>query len=1242
MLIFVVMTNFLPLLTLVLILSEISISTDAKAQEQWLQSPERGKEFIENKGQFDQYACEQSGPIRYALDEGTTKILFGEKGIVYYFLNSNKVPKSERAEQKKQINAHADLEQDSWAYISGKYLFESDRVWMTWNHASTPTIETAEKSTAYHSYTFRDNHEYKNISYVPAFKQLTYHELYPGIDMYINIHEDGGYKYTYQIKPGADLSLIESIYSRDITIKDGTVHIPTRFGDIIDHNPLAFYTASQEQIPIVFHSKNTRQIQFSIGDYQHNAEITIDPWVQTPNFNTSWKCIWECERDATGNVYVIGGIEPMQVLKYNAAGTLQWTYNTPYDTSSVWLGTFATDDAGNCYVTAGSTAQIQKINTSAVLQWNNTSPGGLLSSYEFWSISFNCDQSKLIVGGTGGSGLQLLASVFDIDVNSGNILSTQNYTQGQVFSIPPSIEEVRSICSSPNGKFYFLTQDTIGAFNQNLSLCSSGSSLIFKNSSTYNFGYKCENYRFDNSGICAIKANNQFLYTQNGTSVHKRNLADGSIILSAPIPGGGNSPALGENSANNSGIDIDDCGNIYVGSQNGVSKFDANLNLIASYPTSFNVYDVHVNSGGELIAAGSTGNSSSGNRTGYIQSINVSACGVLTVNCCDASICPAPNLCSTSASVQLTAATAGGTWSGPGVSSGGLFNPSLAGVGTHTIIYTLPCGADSIQMIISPCQDLTACLEPDGTVTVSNGIAPYSWSYFQPATSTPITNEAECTACGYTWFFGTCLNGFFPATSCDTPEQWVVFSTQTNASIPNGITEFQITDNAATTTLFNIGNLQPCTVCPTIAIDTLNLTNCSCTGDNDGAISIIAIGGTAPYAYSWSSGNSGSQISNLTAGDYTVTITDANSCTGSYTISITEPANTPLPDIQFNITDTLLCLTDSTVVSNSNIETGVTYSWSFGNNPPINNVNTITIQASDLGLGSHILSLSGTNSCGNASVTQVITVIDCTIPPPVANFTVSADSICIGDCVSFNNFSTYENGATFSWSFENGTPWLSSALDPGSVCFAIQGIAIVKLVVTNPDGQKDSLSLSLFIDDCQTPPLAKFSTAEDVICSGECVRISNESSASINATYEWTFDGATPSSHSGVTPPDICYELDGTYSILLIVSDTGGIDTAVTSITVNYCIDIPNAFSPNSDGLNDVFHVISSGAFSNVDLKIYNRWGQLIFESAGVNNGWDGTFKGIPANVGVYVYTVTVRLANGETFIKNGNVTLLR
>ena len=89
---------------------------------------------------------------------------------------------------------------------------------------------------------------------------------------------------------------------------------------------------------------------------------------------------------------------PMQILKYNAAGTLQWTYNTPYDTSNVWLGTFAVDNLGNSYVTAGSTAQIQKVNSAGTLVWNNASPGGGFASLEFWTISFNCDQTKLVVG----------------------------------------------------------------------------------------------------------------------------------------------------------------------------------------------------------------------------------------------------------------------------------------------------------------------------------------------------------------------------------------------------------------------------------------------------------------------------------------------------------------------------------------------------------------------------------------------------------------------------------------------------------------------------------------------------------------------------------------------------------------------------------------------------------------------------------------------------------------------------
>lgn len=91
----------------------------------------------------------------------------------------------------------------------------------------------------------------------------------------------------------------------------------------------------------------------------------------------------------------------MQLIKYNAAGAIQWTYNTPYDTTA-WLGTFATDNAGNSYVTQGSVAEIVRVSTAGAVVWNNTSPGGIFGSTEFWNITFNCDQTKLVIGGTGG------------------------------------------------------------------------------------------------------------------------------------------------------------------------------------------------------------------------------------------------------------------------------------------------------------------------------------------------------------------------------------------------------------------------------------------------------------------------------------------------------------------------------------------------------------------------------------------------------------------------------------------------------------------------------------------------------------------------------------------------------------------------------------------------------------------------------------------------------------------------
>lgn len=89
-------------------------------------------------------------------------------------------------------------------------------------------------------------------------------------------------------------------------------------------------------------------------------------------------------------------------------------------------------------------------------------------------------------------------------------------------------------------------------------------------------------------------------------------------------------------------------------------------------------------------------------------------------------------------------------------------------------------------------------------------------------------------------------------------------------------------------------------------------------------------------------------------------------------------------------------------------------------------------------------------------------------------------------------------------------------------------------------------------------------------------------------------------------------------------------------------VNLPNAFSPNADGENDVFRVLGADKISEMELRIFNRWGQQVFFTTEKTQGWDGTFKGESAPTGVYAYTLVATLTNGEVIHKRGNVTLKR
>jgi gliding motility-associated-like protein len=840
-------------------------------------------------------------------------------------------------------------------------------------------IEADYLTSDYHNYYFKQtNGEYKNVSYIKGYKKITYKNLYPNIDVDYMFSEKGGLKYSLTLHPGADPSLVKMVYNNHVSLNsDGEIRVSTKFGDIIDHAPLTFYGQNSTSVIASSFLKSGKTVSFQLANYDNTKTVVIDPWTQTPAFTSNWDCIWECENDAAGNVYIIGGVMPLQLIKYNSTGALQWTYNTPYDTTS-WLGTFATDDLGNSYVTRGSVSGIQKVSPAGALIWNNNGGGTIGNSDEYWNIAFNCDQTKLIVGGTTGAFAlppALKGAIFDINTATGAILATKVVAYGAVIGFPPSIQEVRSITPCGNGRYYFLTLDSIGYINQNFNLCGPTNSAIFKTTSTHGFGYKCENFRNDNTGIMAIRADLNFVYTHNGTTLFKRSLANTAIIASVPIPGGAATNSLGKSLVSCSGIDIDAAGNIYVGSTNAVTKFSPALVQLGTAAVPFNVYDVHVSTAGDVIACGSTGNSSTGSRTGYIQSISsLTAGSMLALTCCDVNICQPANVCSTAAAFNLTAATPGGTWSGTGITNAttGTFNPSTAGIGTHVVTYSLACGVGSTTINVTACGSVSLCIN-SGSLSVIGGASTYTWS--------STTTSVSCAACPG----GNCIPFICAGTTVPT---WTASGT-TVAAPSATVFPIKVKDlgSGITFTFTTLAGIPPCTTtaCPTLTMSVASQTNVNCFGASTGTANVSTSGGTGPYTYTWSPGSlTGASQTGLAAGTYTIAIKDANSCAGTGTVIITQPTSSLTAAITATTATSCSASTGGATVTVNGGTPGYTYSWAPSGGT--------TAGVSNLATGNNTVIITDIKGCNFTAIATI----------PCSNFCQPNGNLAI--------FSNYDGG----------------------------------------------------------------------------------------------------------------------------------------------------------------------------------------------------------------------------------------
>ena len=279
-----------------------------------------------------------------------------------------------------------------------------------------------------------------------------------------------------------------------------------------------------------------------------------------------------------------------------------------------------------------------------------------------------------------------------------------------------------------------------------------------------------------------------------------------------------------------------------------------------------------------------------------------------------------------------------------------------------------------------------------------------------------------------------------------------------------------------------------------------------------------------------------------------------------------------------------------------------------------------------------------TNGCEGSD--QVTVTVE---PNPTVSFDVIAETECANAKIELVN-TNLQDGASCLWNISDGT--VLTNCDQVQHTFSQTGCFDVSLTVTSANGCQASASVQNAI--CLTSgPIADFTPNPFVTFSDNpFVQFNNES---IGAnSYEWFFGDGTGTSME--TNPSYTYPTgeEGFYDVTLIAKDASGcLDTTVRRIEVRdqLIYYVPNAFTPDNDDFNDIFQPVFTSGFDpfNYKLLIFNRWGEVLFESNNANIGWDGTYGGKIVKEGTYVWKIEFRdKYTDERYQEMGHVTLLK
>ncbi|CAN5326415.1 hypothetical protein BH09BAC5_BH09BAC5_00790 [soil metagenome] len=411
-------------------------------------------------------------------------------------------------------------------------------------------------------------------------------------------------------------------------------------------------------------------------------------------------------------------------------------------------------------------------------------------------------------------------------------------------------------------------------------------------------------------------------------------------------------------------------------------------------------------------------------------------------------------------------------------------------------------------------------------------------------------------------------------------------------------------------------------------------TNVLCNGQATGIVNVTGTGGVPAYTYNWTPNvSSSNSATNLSAGNYQITITDANGCSSTVTVAITEP---PLLTVTATANPNSVC--NGTPVQLNAVPTGGNPAYIVNWNP--GNLTGTTQNITPTATATYTVVVTDANGCITIdSATSTV------FPNPTAALSGDYLSGCAPVCVNFSDLSTISSpGVIAAWDWDFGDGNTSTAQSPAN-CYPVAGQYNITLTVKSADGCTSTITIPNYIDVFANP-VAVFSANPQPTTIFNAQIFFTDASSNAN-TWAWSF-GDVNNSSSTLQNPSFTYDAPVCYQVLLTVTSSDG---CVDSVSHPICIDpdvslyVPNAFTPNGDTHNDIFLPIGVGIDpSKFEMWIFDRWGNLIYQTTDMYLGWDGKVQG-GSNISqqdTYVWKVIAYDNSGYYHSYIGRVSLIR